>query len=407
MSLKLKKGIPSAMVFFILLYPKCLDYIPQALWIIKIIYMLQIIISLYCISNLVISRGLRINRELCVLIGLFAIFNMSYTVSDLQVGVFSQTLTINLRRFLVMCGMAIYLEKQKENKKYQILKVLFYYLSILMMVNLACDILLPNGIAKISMYSDEGYLTWSDSVGFLDADNRVSLFGLLYIYVSSIYIYLQKGNHKKRIVWPYILAIINIIIAKSGSGIIALTVLLAYQMIARRKSIIKSILTWKSIVIFVILTGLFVSGKFAGLLLLLGNTFNKGVTLSGRTLIWVSAIDKIIKSPIWGYGTLEGGAFFKIGTYTWYSHNQYLDLWLQGGVFCLLSFFMILVFLNKTIRLGSDGCNYKSFVLVVLAFLVMGIAEHFIIRNYYQFWMLVCVAFSLRDIKKGELFNGE
>lgn len=329
MAFKIKRRIPPVIVFFILLYPKCLDYIPQAFWLIKIIYILQIIISLFFFSKMFFFKSLRSNRELCIFIGLFTIFNLSYIISDLHVGVLAQTLTINLRRYLVMCGLAIYLEKQKVNNKYQILKALYHYLSIFMIVNLACDILFPNGIAKMTMYTDEGYITWSDSVGFLDADNRVSLFGLLYIYIANIYCYLKKGKHQIKI-GAYFLTCLNILFAKSGSGIIVLIFVLVYQMFVRRKDIIQSMLTWKSITLFAVFIGLFVSGKFSWLLILLGNMFDKGATLSGRTTIWMEAIDKIIKSPIWGYGTLDGGAFFKIGSYTWYSHNQYLQRCTKG-----------------------------------------------------------------------------
>ena len=118
------------------------------------------------------------------------------------------------------------------------------------------------------------------------------------------------------------------------------------------------------------------------------------------------AIEKIGKSPIFGYGTLEGGALFNVGTYTWYAHEQYLDLWLQGGILALISFICMIVFTHKKARNTMDRANYINFVAVLMAFLTMGIVEHFILRNYYQFWIFICIAFA-ETTRKGRNLTRE
>lgn len=395
MLFKLKKRIPPLLIIFVVLYPKCIDYMSGSTALIRIIYILQLVIFTYLLFDEFVLKKATLNKDTWILVGLFIIFNLGYIISDLNARVLSQTLTINLRRCLVMIGLLIYVEKKKEKEKIEILKILFYYLSFLMAINIIGDFLFTNGIARMSMYSDEGYLTWSDSVGFLDADNRVSLFAFLYYYVANMYGKLQK--HNRAIFLSYILIISNIIMSRSGSAIIALIILLMYQLIVRSPRLRSVLLSWKGLLLAGIFIGFFVSGKFEGILIILGKIFNKGVTLSGRTVIWGEAIKKIIKSPILGYGTLEGGAFFKIGTYTWYAHDQYLDLWLQGGIISLVAFFVIVNFLNVKLRLNKGRDNYYCFVSTIVAFLTIGIVEHFILRNYYQFWIFICISFALRN----------
>ena len=274
-----------------------------------------------------------------------------------------------------------------------------------MLLNILCNICFPNGIAKMSMYSAEGYLTWSDSVGFLDADNRVSLFSLLYFYVANTYVKLHKYTKKKEdriIILSYALVIFNTLISRSGSAIIALTVLIICKLLIRYKRLWGTMLSWKGIAVTAIFIGLFVSDKFSGIFVILGKLFNKGTTLSGRTVIWSEAISKIAKSPILGYGTLEEGAFFKVGTYTWYAHNQYLDLWLQGGILCLFMFMAIVIFLNKTNKSSCKIGMYQNFICVMIPFITVGVVEHFILRNYYQFWVFVCISFALRNVWEEE-----
>lgn len=405
MTLKIKLRIPSLLIFFILLYPKCLDYLPESIGVIRIIYALQIILFSYFIFDLFILKKKNLSKETWILLCLFTVFNLTYVIADLNARVLEQTLTINLRRYLVMVGMLAYVDGKDQKRKIELLNSLFYYLTIIIVINLLCDIFFTNGIAKISMYSDEGYLTWSDSVGFLDADNRVSLFCLLYYYVANMYAKLKKCNKKNIIIMSYVLIFFNIVISRSGSGIIALSVLIICQLLIRYKRIWSALLSWRGIVIVGTFIGLFVAGKFSALVVILGKVFNKGISLSGRTVIWIKAIEKITKSPILGYGTLEGGAFFKVGTYTWYAHDQYLDLWLQGGIFCLLLFVNIIVFLNKRIKLSYIIENYKYFVCTMVPFLTMGIVEHFILRNYYQFWLFICISFALRSVNEGGLQN--
>lgn len=410
MSYKIKKRIPSLLVFFIVLYPKCLDYLPRCIWLIKIIYALQIVLATYFLFDLFVLKDAKLNKKTWVLFGLFTAFNFTYIVSDLNAGVILQTLTINLRRYLIMVGMLVYVEQKNEKRKIELLNSLYYYLSVLMIINVLCYICFPNGIARMSMFSDEGYLTWSDSVGFLDADNRVSLFCLLYFFITNTYVKLRRCNKNKKnriIILSYTLVVLNIIFSRSGSGIIALVILLICQLLIRYKKIWSTLLSWKGILAISIFIGLFVSGKFSGILVILGTIFNKGSTLSGRTVIWREAIDKIAKAPILGYGTLEGGAFFKVGTYTWYSHNQYLDIWLQGGIICLIILMAIVVFLNKIIKLNCEIDMYRNFICVMVSFLAIGVVEHFILRNYYQFWIFVCVSFALRNVTSGSLFNEE
>lgn len=412
MLIKVKKNLPPIFVLFILLYPKSMDYIPFFSPLVKIIYIAQVLFVVFILLKYIIKfiYSGKISKTVVCFSLILITFNMSYFISDAYTGVLDQTFTVNMRRMLVCISLFLYMELSNMQTKEGIIKSAYYFLTALMVLNIIVYLLFPSGIAHMSMYSNEGYLTWTDSIGFLDADNRVSLYAFLYFYIAQIYYASINRTINNKFVYNfmiYIITITNIVLSRSASGILSLLVLVSFMILINYKKSLSRIISWKGLLVLSLFVGLFVSGKFSGLLSFLGTIFNKGYTLSGRTEIWLLAIEKIAKSYILGYGTLDGGAFFHIGTYTWYAHNQYLDLWLQGGILCLIMFFVLIIYTNKKIRSVQINKSYFCFVAVLLAFLTLGIVEHFIIRNYYQFWLFICIAFSMRNYKICDLLELE
>ncbi|MDO4308167.1 MAG: O-antigen ligase family protein [Eubacteriales bacterium] len=406
MKIKIHKYCPPVIILFIVLYPKVLDYIPACNSLIHIIYILQIVFAFFVLGSRIvrifIEKRMLDNRERCF-VTILIFINLGFFLSDFYVGVFSQTFTINIRRTALILALYYYIEQANADKRYNIIKSSYYYLTALMFFNLVLKVMFPKGMAGMFMYTTEGYLAWTDTIGFLDADNRVSLFAFLYFFIAHIYIELYcDGIHaykKNNYIITYILVIVNILLSKSGSGVLAMLVLLLLVFFIKSKKSIGNIVSWKGLTIISIVIAFFVTGKMTNVVSWLGSLMGKGVSLSGRTAIWAMAVEKIINSPIIGYGTLEEGAFFNIGYYTWYAHDQYLDFWLQGGILTLISFIILIGYTHSRIKRVAIKNYYIVYVASLVAFLALGVVEHFVIRNYYQFWCFICFAFVMSKEK--------
>ncbi|MDP2887581.1 MAG: O-antigen ligase family protein [Bacteroidota bacterium] len=96
---------------------------------------------------------------------------------------------------------------------------------------------------------------------------------------------------------------------------------------------------------------------FSGFLLLI---IEKSESLTGRLLIWQASFVKIIGKPLWGYGissfhqvypdaqriflenNLNSNYSYVADTPKW-AYNDFIELWLEGGLFTALAFLMILI----------------------------------------------------------------
>lgn len=126
--------------------------------------------------------------------------------------------------------------------------------------------------------------------------------------------------------------------------------------------------------------------------------FNKGADLSYRTYIWDNAIKEYIKSPlsiIIGNGVTELGEWVPFGGRMWQSHDQYLQVLLDGGFIALGAFVIMFVKWVQTILKyrNTKIAAFSSAFLVGYALIM--IAE---IYSYYPQFYLILALFSNIDL---------
>ena len=70
---------------------------------------------------------------------------------------------------------------------------------------------------------------------------------------------------------------------------------------------------------------------------------HKGLSFTGRTDIWDKAIEMILESPFLGYGIAQSGKVYRLSKGKYYhAHNAFLEILVEGGVFALIAFLMML-----------------------------------------------------------------
>ena len=138
------------------------------------------------------------------------------------------------------------------------------------------------------------------------------------------------------------------------------------------------------------------------------NALGKDSTLTGRTELWDSVVDKIEHRPLLGYGFgafwlgLDGDSAFVWFETRWdptHAHNGILDLMLDAGLAGTLLY--ALIFIGTARRalewLRRQESAIGSWPLIYLAFvLVTNLSESAVLRPNSLFWILfVSLSFSL------------
>jgi O-antigen ligase len=148
---------------------------------------------------------------------------------------------------------------------------------------------------------------------------------------------------------------------------------------------------WKSVSQTTKLVGANVLGvTCAGFVYLI---IEKSGSMIGRFLIWQSCFAKIIEKPFWGFGDssfhqvypeaqrlfLEGNSnatYLKVADSPQWAYNDFIELWLEGGLITTIAFGMILISLLycwKTQKHYNINRNNIAFLTAIIFFILAAV----------------------------------
>lgn len=126
---------------------------------------------------------------------------------------------------------------------------------------------------------------------------------------------------------------------------------------------------------------------------LIENVLHKDLTLSGRTLIWASTIQNILKKPLLGYGTTQGGRVninrIAGGVY-YFSHNIFLEIIIQGGMIALLFYFIMYYFAGKELKHFPKTDMMVYINLALFFVLLMQFTEFALYEPFANLPLILC-----------------
>lgn len=196
----------------------------------------------------------------------------------------------------------------------------------------------------------------------------------IYKYFNLSYIN-EKVNFLIKWLLFSLLCIANAQIIGSSTTLVVVFLMLIYPFV--RKIVENTVLTkilpviCFHICLFIII--IFVREMFQSELDYIMNLlFEKDATFTGRIYIWRDALLKISQSPIIGYGRYAAQAS-KLPSgyeYMWtMSHNQILEIMMQGGIILLTVWITMIVFMIRKInRLNSKFSKLAVFAIFTVFF---------------------------------------
>lgn len=259
-------------------------------------------------------------------------------------------------------GLCFLAEEIAIHNSYVGLKSMYLYFSACVLINTATVFLYPN-----AMYANNRniWVCW-----FLGEDNSGYVFYIVASTVAMIYTqYISKRiTILSGLVWISSFSFVfhNDIATGIVCQIIWIILVLGYQFGWFRK-LLKARYILYAIVggfLAVVLLRKFI---LEPIVLALG----RNITLTGRTLIWDRALERIKEKPLLGFGLCTGEEFDRavMNKGLLHAHNWLLMLMFYGGVIAVVLFSLAVICACKDAKPGRNSSFYRCMVigLIVLA----------------------------------------
>ena len=257
----------------------------------------------------------------------------------------------------------------------------------LVFVNFLLAIVFPKGLRFATLYKST-----TNPLFFLGIDNALASQLIPFVFLATLRWAMnikdkgQKNNLK--LAGSYVIALATLMIAGSATGIfvVAVFIILSIQFTFIKKGKIPYNLAVGAYAFFfvsiiVLQSNNFVVSSISGL-------FGRSATFTGRSLLWRMAIDKITERPFLGYGYTAGNINVWGGMFS--SHNMFLEILLQGGLFSFLLFIAI-TWLGIKRNMKSPIWLSNTAFLAIFCMLLKGLMETSIPTFYY---VIITIAYD-------------
>ena len=231
--------------------------------------------------------------------------------------------------------------------------------------------------------------------------------GLFLVMVIPIVFYLVKVEKNKYLRYFWLLNALFLVLAWffTGSrsawlGLIATAFIFIVYFLIKKKKLIKFKTIIFSLLALIIFFAFLFSQPFFKSRLESSLDLDQG-SVAMRLLYWESAYDKVLESPIIGYGpeqqkhvlrdsyTKEWAVHEKLNSYSDRAHNIVLDYLLIGGGLLLFAYFMTLRswFLQAMRALKANNYQIAILILAFIAYLITLVFSFEIIVASFYFWL--------------------
>lgn len=361
--------------------PICFQYVSFLQWIDVLFMIWKVAAAVICFVLLFsyLQRNARIPR----LISLTVLFETVIILSTLihQGNLF--------RAIIDAVSMAAYVSLLVLGIQYNsagILRTMSRLLGILMIANLISLLCFPSGIPA-DLYTNE-----ENPLYFMVIDNGSAFFLIYCIVLFVVEGLFSRGTLGAGRILMILCALVSAVLSHSATAITAVLLMTAACFCIFATDLLKR---WNPMILFIIYAVfsvcLITVRNNAILGFVLENIFHRSPTLTGRAVLWETAIAMIVKKTLLGYGR---GFHDYIPAWEGYysSHNYLLEILLQGGIVALF-FFVLLVAhaIRKSMYTNRDKMT-TCIIWSLLAILIAALMEAEVHSVYIFGCITLCAA---------------
>ena len=261
---------------------------------------------------------------------------------------------------LTVVGFSMLVELAIRTNLNKFIKVILMIQIPLFIINLVLIILYPNGLVFADLYTKNNI----NPLYFLTIDNGFSKWILSFIgFIFIEHGYFKTGKRLKLILL-WILTLFTIITIDSASCLFIFIMFTLILLICNLLKVNKIPVTAVSLVYIIVFTMVVIFGSLNGIMGIVTTMLGRSSTLTGRTSLWILAINLIKKKPLIGYGYTSGNIKIWGGYFS--SHNAILELLIHGGLISLIIFIVLMI---RTVRNMKHSYGYFQKIIFTIVFL--------------------------------------
>lgn len=245
-------------------------------------------------------------------------------------------------------------------------------------VNFASVLLFPEGMWTTDKVAEGGNYFF---------DHRNNAYKLLIPMILCSFL-LDRLNGKRigvRTVLLMLLSFAQVVLALSVTSTVALTLFILFLLIVQLKcarGFLNGInFLFASILTSLLVVGLRIQDMFG---FFVEGVLRKEVTFTGRTYIWDKTFELFrgVRHTLFGYG-VSGYKHLSINGQPYpHAHNEFLDLWLNGGLAALIIFLCALGVLAWSLFKMRHNWEIAVITAAIGAYYVIGLAEPIICSSF-------------------------
>lgn len=300
-----------------------------------------------------------------------------------------------LNHVVTIVSFCMLLELSLRRSPMVTMDMLFYPLTVLILANFLLECVYPGGVCTGG--------TYNYSYNLLGIDNLLAPLLIPYMFLTALRSTMLHGDLDWVSYCMLGVSALSLLLIWSATGLMGLAVALVFLLFFYQRR-------WQTLFngATAMLSG--VSLFFAVVLYRLQDVFafliegvlHKGLSFTGRTEIWDTAIDNILRSPALGYGLAQSGKVYRLRKHKYYhAHNVFLEVLMEGGFCALLCFLMMLASAVKPLMIHRKHPYACLISAGLMACGIMTTMEPFLDSNGLLIYALVFLGYHIGTLISG------
>lgn len=275
---------------------------------------------------------------------------------------------------MTIIGLLILIDLFYDNHAYDLINICYWILYLYIIINLITIIAFPNGMYSTAGGQESSTYTANWFLGYKNYPIRFFIPAMLFAEFRA---YL-KGCYNAHSVCLYLICGLSCLLLDSSTATIGYIVYVVGVLVIRHSKFLRKFINYKliSLAIIAAVILIVVRQEQLGIINLIANSLERDMTFTGRTVIWSSTMDAILKHPIIGYGFLSTERFKMItGSIASHPHNYFLYCLVRGGIIQLAQIISMFIVIGREIFKSQDEKLKRTIIIYLGAMMIMGITE--------------------------------
>lgn len=300
-----------------------------------------------------------------------------------------------LNHVVTIVSFCMLLELSLRRSPMVTMDMLFYPLTVLILANFLLECVYPGGVCTGG--------TYNYSYNLLGIDNLLAPLLIPYMFLTALRSTMLHGDLDRVSYCMLGVSALSLLLVWSATGLMGLAVALVFLLFFYQRR-------WQTLFngATAMLSGV---GLFFAVVLyrlqdvfafLIEGVLHKGLSFTGRTEIWDTAIDNILRSPALGYGLAQSGKVYRLRKHKYYhAHNVFLEVLMEGGFCALLCFLMMLASAVKPLMIHRKHPYACLISAGLMACGIMTTMEPFLDSNGLLIYALVFLGYHIGTLISG------